>query len=149
MTVRHLHKISRIWWIDAFLDSMRVMMNPYVQQLMFRTSWGSHPPNHELRLRVFFTKALQHNEVQTTRSMHRASAKQPPGPPPRAKSSTQKGPRLVRDMLGTPQESRFMLGFAGFVSTTLWRPLSCCVWCCYRIFSINHTLSALVVIYRW
>ena len=46
----------------------------------------------------------------------------------------QRAPKRWGIWLGTPQESRYMLGFAGFVSTTLWRPLSCCVWCCYRIF---------------
>ena len=70
------------------------------------------------------TKALQHNEVQTTRSMHRANAKQPPEihprdvkpPNPRTQgpgrapaifheniiqSSTQKRAQKVREMLGT------------------------------------------------
>ena len=69
---------------------------------MFRTSWGSHPPNHELRLRVFFTKALQHNEVQTIRIHAQSECKATTWTTPEGQIIDSKGPPIGEGYVGNP-----------------------------------------------
>lgn len=93
-------------------------MNSYVQQLMFRTSWGSHPPNLELLavLARCFHQGAPAQRSPNHKIHAQSECKATTWTTPEGQIIDSKGPpEGPRDMLGTPQESKFMLGFAVFL----------------------------------